>query len=60
LTHMYDPKRARLSEQAMLYRKCAGEMLAKAERVTSPEERRIMLGIATTYHRLANELKEDV
>jgi len=44
-------------ERAKLYRQRAAELLAHAERTTNEEQKRIMLGIAAAYHRLAEALE---
>jgi hypothetical protein len=50
---LHDPERARL------YRERAAELLMQAEQLADKEQRRTLLAIAATYHRLAKELEED-
>jgi hypothetical protein len=45
-------------ERARQYRDQAAELLRLSERVTPPEQRRTLIDLASTYHRMAEQLEE--
>jgi hypothetical protein len=45
-------------ERARQYRAQAAELLRLSERVAEPEQRRTLIDLASTYHRMAEQLEE--
>ena len=45
-------------ERARQYRDQAAELLRLSERVTEPDQRRTLVDLASTYHRMAEQLEE--
>jgi hypothetical protein len=45
-------------ERARQYRDQAAELLRLSERVTEPEQRRTLIDLASTYHRMAEQIEE--
>ena len=45
-------------DRARQYRDQAAELLRLSERVTEPDQRRTLVDLASTYHRMAEQLEE--
>jgi hypothetical protein len=45
-------------ERARQYRDQAAELIRLSDRVTEPDQRRTLVDLASTYHRMAEQLEE--
>ena len=45
-------------DRARQYRDQAAELLRLSERVTEPDQRRTLVDLASTYHRMAEQIEE--
>jgi hypothetical protein len=45
-------------DRARQYRDQAAELLRLSDRVTEPDQRRTLVDLASTYHRMAEQLEE--